>query len=59
MVNQIAQVGQGGELNTMRNALKRSTDDAATLAKRYRDTEARRAAQAASGPASGASSASP
>ena len=57
--NQIAQVGQGGELNTMRNALKRSTDDAATLAKRYRDTEARRIAQAASSPASGASSASP
>ena len=58
MVNQIAQVGQGGELNTMRNALKRSTDDAASLAKRYRDTEARRTAQAASSPASAASSAS-
>ena len=57
--NQIAQVGQGGELNMMRNALKRSTDDAATLAKRYRDTETRRAAQAASSLASGASSASP
>jgi hypothetical protein len=58
MTNQIAQVGQGGELNTMRNALKRSADDAATLAKRYREAEARRATQAAS-PASGASSAPP